>query len=68
MLVPNITMQFIKINNQSNNTHMVYIGLKPKSFHTIKYSQPLELVLFHVTTISIKIHKGFYYPHLLTNY
>ena len=31
-----------------NNTQMAHIGLEPKSSHTIKYSQPLELVLFHV--------------------
>jgi len=36
MLVPNITMQSIKFNNQSNNTHMAYIGPEPKSSHTIK--------------------------------
>jgi len=47
---------------------LTYIGLEPKSFHTIKYSQPLELVLFHITTININCHKGFYYPHLLNNY
>jgi len=47
---------------------MTYIGLKPKSSHITKYSQPLELVLFHVTTTNIKCHKGFYYPHLLNNY
>ena len=47
---------------------MAYIGLEPKSSHTIKYSQPFELVLFHITTINIKFHKGFYYPHLLHNY
>ena len=47
---------------------MTYLGLKPKSFHTTKYSQPLELVLFHVISICIKCHKGFYYPHLLNNY
>jgi len=35
-----------------NTTQMAYIGLKPKSSPTNKYSQPLELVLF-------------YYPHLL---
>jgi len=28
---------------------IIYIGLEPKSSHRIKYSQPLELVLFHVT-------------------
>jgi len=51
-----------------HNIQLAYKRLKPKSFHTIKYSQPLELVLFHITTINIKSHKGFYYPHLLNNY
>jgi len=27
-------MRFIKINNQSNKTHMAYIGLEPKSSHS----------------------------------
>jgi len=36
MLSPNIIMHIIKINNKSNNTYMAYIGLEPKSFHTIK--------------------------------
>ena len=47
---------------------MAYIRLKPKSSHTIKYSQPLELVLFHVIYVIIKFHKGYYYPHLLIIY
>ena len=47
---------------------LTYIGLEPKSFHTIKYSQPLELVLFHFITYHIKFLKGSYYPHLLNNY
>ena len=47
---------------------MAYIGLEPKSSHTIKYSQPLELVLFHVISLCIKCLKGSYYPHLLNNY
>jgi len=47
---------------------LAYLGLQPKSFHTIKYSQPFELVLFHVITIHIKCHKDSYYPHLLNNY
>jgi len=64
----NIIMHIIKNNNKSNNTQSAYIGLEPKSSHTKKYSQPLELVLLHVTTINIKCHKGFYYPHLLNNY
>ena len=38
----------IKNNNKLNNTKLTYIGLKPKSSHTIKYSQPFELVLFHI--------------------
>jgi len=38
-----------KNNYKLNNTSMAYIGLEPKSLHTIKYSQPLELVLFHIT-------------------
>jgi len=47
---------------------MAYIGLEPKSSHTIKYSQPFELVLFHVITINIKCHKGSHNPHLLFIY
>jgi len=39
-----------------------------KSPHTIKYSQPFELVLFHIIPVSIKCHKGFRYLHLLINY
>jgi len=38
------------------------------SSHIIKYSQPFELVLFYVTSINIKIHKGSHYPHLLIKY
>ena len=38
----------IKNNNKLNNTQLTYIRLKPKSSHTIKYSQPLELILFYV--------------------
>jgi len=33
-----------------------------------QYSQPFEQVLFHIKTINIKCHKGFYYPPLLNNY
>ena len=58
----------IKNNNNLNNTPMAYIELEPKSSHTFKYSQPLELVLFHVIAIRIKCLKGSYYPHLLNNY
>jgi len=58
----------IKNNNNLNNTQMAYIGLEPKPSHTIKYPQPLELVLFHVIAIHIKCLKGSYYPHLLNNY
>ena len=47
---------------------MTYIGLGPKSSHTIKYSQPLKLALFHVIAICIKCLKGSYYSHLLNNY
>jgi len=47
---------------------LAYIGLKPKSSHTTKYSQPFELVLFHVITVYINCHKGSYHPHLLNNY
>ena len=43
----------IKNNNKSNNTQLAYIGLKPKSFHTTKYSQPFEVVLSHVIQIRI---------------
>jgi len=52
---PRIIPSLSKINiyyqniNELNNTQLAYIGLEPKSSHTIKYSQPLELVLFHVT-------------------
>jgi len=38
----------IKNNNKLNNTQLAYIELEPKSSHTIKYSQPFELVLFHI--------------------
>jgi len=38
----------IKNNNKLNNTQLAYTGLEPKSSYTIKYSQPLELVLFHI--------------------
>jgi len=47
---------------------MTYIGFEPKFFHTLKYSQPFELVLFHITSINIKFHKGSHYPHLLIIY
>ena len=46
---------------------MAYIGLKPKSYHIIKYSQPLELVLFHVIHVSTKCHKGSHHPPLVIN-
>ena len=58
----------IKNNNRSNNTQLAYIELKPKSSHTIKYSQPFKLVLFHITSINIKCHKGSHCSHLLINY
>ena len=63
----NMIKHIIKNNNKSNNTQMTYIGPKPKSSHIIKYSQPLELVLFHVIQVKIKCHKGSHYPHLLIN-
>jgi len=47
---------------------MAYIELETKSFHTIQYSQPLKLVLFHVIAIRIKCIKDSYYPHILNNY
>jgi len=62
-------MIIIHKNNTNLITHkMAYIGLAPKSSHTIKYSQPLELVLFHVTTFRIYYLKGSLYSHLLNNY
>jgi len=47
---------------------MACIRLKPKSSHTIKYSQPFELVLFHIIVPHINCFKCFYYPQLLNNY
>jgi len=47
---------------------MACIGLEPKSYHTIKYSQPLELVLLHIIHVRINCHKGFHHPNLLNNY
>ena len=58
----------IKKNNKLNNTQLANIGLEPKSSHITKYSQPFELVLFHIIHIRIKCHKGSHYPHLLINY
>jgi len=58
----------IKIMHKLKYTQLAHIGLEPKSSHTIKYSQPIELVLFHVITLCIKGLKGFFYPHLLNNY
>ena len=55
----------VKNNNKLNNTQMAYIGLEPKSFHTIKYSQPFELVLVHVLQVRIKCHKGSHNQHIL---
>jgi len=42
--------------------------LNPSPLTQPKYSQPLELVLFHVIPIRIKYLKCFYYPQLLNNY
>ena len=58
----------IKNNNKIYSIKMAYIRLEPNSLHTIKYSQPFELVLFHVLHVRIKCHKGSYYPHLLIIY
>jgi len=38
----------IKNNNKLNNTQLAYIRLKPKSSYIREYSQPFELVLFHI--------------------
>ena len=40
----------------------------PSPFIIRKYSQPIELILFHVINPSIKCHKGSHYSHLLNNY
>jgi len=37
---------------------MAYARLELKSSHTIKYFQPLDLVLFHIIKINIKSHKA----------
>ena len=47
---------------------MTYIGLEPKSYHTINYPQPFELVLFHIIFVRIKCYKGSHCPQLLINY
>jgi len=44
----NMIKHIIKNNNKLNNTQLAYIGLELKSSHIIKYSQPLELLLFHI--------------------
>jgi len=45
----NMIMHIIKNNNKLNNLiQLAYIGLELKSSHTIKYSQPFELILFHI--------------------
>ena len=63
------TFQYnIKIMHKLNNIQLAYIGLEPKSSPINNYSQPLELVLFHIITLCIKCLKGSYYPHLLNNY
>ena len=43
-----------------NNIQVAHIGLEPKSSHTIKYSQPLELVLFRVIVPHINYFKCSY--------
>jgi len=50
-----------KIHNLIN-IQVAHTGLEPKSSHTIKYSQPLELVLFHVKVPHINYFKCSYYP------
>ena len=67
MITSCIQIYNIKID-KLNNIQMAYIGLEPKSSHTIKVSQPLELVLFHIIPIRIKYLKCFYNPQLLNNY
>jgi len=51
-----------------NNIQVAYIRLKPSPHTQSKYSQPLELVLFHVIVPHIKYFKGFHYSQLLNNY
>ena len=58
----------IKIMHKLNNIQLAYIRLKLKFSHTTKYSQPFELVLFHVITNRIKCLKCSYYPYVLNNY
>jgi len=48
-----------------NNIQVAHIGLEPKSSHTIKYSQPLELALFHIITPHIYCFKMFSLPVLI---
>jgi len=64
----NLLKHIIRNNNKLNNTQLTYIRLEPKSFHTLNYSQPLVLVLFHITHVRIKCHKGSHFPQLLINY
>ena len=47
-----------------NNTQVAHIRLEPKSSHTRKYSQPLELVLFHVIVLHIYYFKYSHFPGL----
>ena len=63
-----IVKHIIKNNNKLNYTQLAYIWLKPKSFHTNKYSQPFKWVLFHIIYVRIKYHKGSHYLHLLIIY
>jgi len=46
-------MYNFKNKNKSTNTLISHIGLEPMSSHTIKYSQPIEQVLFHVIPIRV---------------
>ena len=63
----NMIKHIIKNNNKLNDIKLAYLGLKPKSYHILKYSQPFKLVLFHIIHVKIKCYKGSHYPHLLIN-
>jgi len=44
----NMIKHIIKNNNKLNNTQLAYIGLNPNPLTQSKYSQPFELILFHI--------------------
>ena len=50
----------IKNNNKSNNTQLAYTGLELKSSHTIKYSHPFKLALFHVIRFIFKCYRCYF--------